>query len=226
MRIIRRALLGFGAFVLLYAVGAVAGAIIVKPDRAAHEPRADLVEVLLVAGPIHYDFLLPLNAATQEEFAFLQKSGLTLDHPAAEWLVMGWGAREFYTATGTYSDLEIKTVLKGLFGDQSVLRVDLAGRLPKHLETRALYLSKVQFRALLHSISSSFRRENAGQVIKLDHMGFSETDVFFEAVGRFDMFRTCNVWVGRQLNAAGMRFGIWTPTPYAITLSHWLFQSP
>ena len=49
--------------------------------------------------------------------------------------------------------------------------------------------------------------------------GFTDTDRFFEARGRFRIFRTCNTWISRILRAAGLRFGIWTPTRYAVTLS-------
>ena len=32
-------------------------------------------------------------------------TGIALDHPEARWLVLGWGARDFYTTVGTYSDV-------------------------------------------------------------------------------------------------------------------------
>lgn len=49
--------------------------------------------------------------------------------------------------------------------------------------------------------------------------GFGPTDRFFAAHGRFDILRTCNTWISDMLRAAGLRFGAWTPTPYAVTLS-------
>jgi hypothetical protein len=51
--------------------------------------------------------------------------------------------------------------------------------------------------------------------------GFSMTDVFYSAVGRFHVLSTCNVWVGQKQADAGFGLGIWTPTPYAVTLSLW-----
>ena len=45
------------------------------------------------------------------------------------------------------------------------------------------------------------------------------TDAFFAAKGQFNAVYTCNAWVGRQLRAAGLPLGIWTPTTEALSLS-------
>lgn len=220
-----------GAAILSYFAIALIGAIAVKSGGATGSttglavPKPDeLVQVLLISSPIHYDFLLPLNDVTRQEFGFLGAAGLALDHPQAQWLSIGWGAREFYTTTGTYGDLQAGAILKALFGDRSVMRVDLAGGLPDQATTRQLSLAPAHYRALLSAISSSFARDDQGQVVVLDAAGFSATDRFFQAHGRFDLLRTCNVWIGQMLRAADLRFGWWTPTPYAVTLSHWLYQ--
>ncbi len=47
------------------------------------------------------------------------------------------------------------------------------------------------------------------------------TDGFYSAVGRFHVLSTCNDWVGQKLADAGLAFGVWTPTPYGVTLSLW-----
>ncbi len=55
--------------------------------------------------------------------------------------------------------------------------------------------------------------------------GFGLTDAFFQAKGRFNIFYTCNEWLGRQLRAAGVPMGIWTPTTQAVDLSLWWISS-
>lgn len=55
-------------------------------------------------GPIHTDFLLPLDADTRADFAML-------DLPeTAAWLQVGRGARGFYRQVGGYGDLRAGTV--------------------------------------------------------------------------------------------------------------------
>lgn len=208
--------------IMAYLGAAIVGALV--PGPVANLPDAPIeVEIRLVSGPIHYDILLPLDAPTRARFAFLENSPLPLDHPQAEWLMVGWGARTFYTTTGSYRDVMARAVLRGIFGDDSVMRVDVLPHLNDDLPFPRLSLSLAEYDALMDAIALSFSRDIAGQVDLLDHPGFNDTDQFFNAERRFHIFRTCNTWVGQMLRAGGQRIGIWTPTPYAVDLSRALY---
>lgn len=209
----------------LYLIGALIGAIVPFGVSGA-APGGQDREIGLLSGPIHYDLLLPLDAETRAHFGFAAAAGLPIDHPEARWLVIGWGAREFYTTTGDYTDVTPGAVLWGLFGDRAVMRLDLAGPLPADLDIQRLTLSNAQFALLLAAISESFARDDAGNPVWLADKGLSGSDVFFAARGRFNLFNTCNVWVGNMLRAAGLDFGIWTPLPVSVRLSHRLHLAP
>ena len=79
--------------------------------RAQLLPEDATIEIGLIAGPIHYDLLLPLTPEIRSRFAFANKDGVGVDNPRAGWLFAGWGAREFYRAVGAYSDTDV--VLRG-----------------------------------------------------------------------------------------------------------------
>ena len=211
------ALLGLiAAPVTLWLIAALIGAIV--PGRHADLPDSpDQVEIRLLNGPIHYDFLLPLDAPTRAHFAFLDQSDLPFDHANARWVLLGWGARTFYTTTGSYKDVSANAVLRGVFGDTSVMRVDVLPTLGQDGPWTSLHLSQAEYQALLTAIADSFVREADGRPHMLDHPGFNATDRFFEAHGRFNILRTCNVWVGEILRAAGQPFGAWTPSPYSVS---------
>ena len=220
-----RAALALAGLITLYLAAALAGGLI--PGRSAEasaEQDAGVVTVYLLAGPIHYDFLLPLTDETRNAFAELEPGGIALHNPWAEWLLIGWGAREFYTTTGGYSDVSPGAVWRSFTGDEAVLRVDTAGPLRSKLDLPQLTLSASQYTQFLATIRDSFRRDAEGRPIVVETAGFGPSDRFFAANGRFDLFRTCNSWVGRTIRAAGLRFGVWTPTPYAVTLSLRWFQ--
>jgi len=195
---------------------AVLGAFVPGP-ATKFEPVAKTVQIGLVAGPIHYDFLLPATKQTRAVFGFAKAAGVPVAHIDVEWIVIGWGARGFYTTVGGYSDLTLDSVLRGILGDTAVLRVDVATRLPDDFEMRRVGLSGVQYAALLRHI----RSELEDVPVELATSGFTATDAFYSASGRFNIVRTCNVWVAETLRAAGVGFGVWTPTPYAVSLSHW-----
>ena len=84
-------------------------------------------DVLLIHGPIHYDLLIPLDDISRPRFASLEARGVPLSHPDARWLVIGWGARKFYTQTPTYRELKPGNVWRGVIGDDAVLRIDVIG---------------------------------------------------------------------------------------------------
>ena len=104
MRWLRRSLFLILVLVLTYSGAALIGGLVpARGERGEGDIRA-----YLVRGPIHYDFLLPLTAATRDSFAFLREAGFELNHPDAKWLVIGWGAKDFYTTAGTYKDVNLR----------------------------------------------------------------------------------------------------------------------
>lgn len=215
------AFLGAGLF--LYAL--LAALLAVVPGRRATlppGPRAEAVRFYLVHGPIHYDFLLPLDGQTRAAFGFAVEADLPIDDPAAKWLLIGWGAKEFYTTAGSYRDVTLGAVVKGLTGDASVMRMDLWGALPgsfpEGVPARDMWMGRPAYEAFLASIREDFAGDGAPRLIDGATLGGS--DLFYEAKGRFHAFRTCNTWISRKLRAAGLRFGAWTPLPYSVTLSY------
>lgn len=129
MRLIRNALLALAALVAAYLLAAAAGALIPGPMQDAPAQPGPPVTIRLVSGPIHFDFLLPLTPETRAAFAPLARHGLPVDAPGARWLIIGWGAREFYTTTGSYADLSLTALWRSFTGDASVLRADVIGPL-------------------------------------------------------------------------------------------------
>jgi hypothetical protein len=95
-----------------------------------------------------------------------------------------------------------------------VIRLDVLGPLPPMENLRFLRLSEAQFQALIEQTGATFSSE-----IPLAPPGFTGTDAFFPARGHFSIFRTCNVWLGETLRAAGIPFGLWTPANWSVTLS-------
>lgn len=172
----------------------------------------------LVRGPIHYDLLLPMTPAMRTHYGFAQSAGVPMDNPNLEWLIVGWGARAFYTSTAEMSDIAAAAMFKGVVGDASVMHLDVAGNLRGVEAIEFLPVSTAQMAALVAEIDSNFTRDQTGKPIALTER-FSEHDAFFVANDGFNIFQTCNSWIGRTLRAAGVPFGAWTPTPQSVEIS-------
>ena len=195
----------------------------------AHPPIAagPATRIALIRGPIHYDVLLPASGPLRARFAFAEGAGVPVHDPRVRWLVVGWGSRSFYTATGSYADLRLSTIWTAVTGDRATLHIDVAGDVQGLPDILYLDLSDAQLAALTEAVLASLTRDTAGQPVPLPVAPFGPTDAFFAAEGHFSALTTCNVWVGQMLRAAGLDFGIWTPTPQAVALSaHWFGLTP
>ncbi|WP_224814401.1 DUF2459 domain-containing protein [Hasllibacter sp. MH4015] len=206
----------FGAaFVVLalYLGAAALGGLV--PGRTADLPAGDDVEIGLLYGSIHVDFLLPATEGARAALGFARAAGVPVDDPGVGHIVVGWGARDFYTTTPEWADLSARATWRAISGDASVLRVDVFGHGVDMAQVPSFHLSQAQYTALLEEIAAS------ATTVPVAVQGHRPTSGFVEADGRFHIFRTCNTWVGRMLRAAGVEAGIWTPAPYALRLSLW-----
>jgi len=204
--------------ILSYPCAAIVGALV--PSGRIADTGTPTHQVLLIAGPIHYDFILPLDATTRARFADLPDAALLMGLDGAQNLLVGWGAHDFYTTVGTYGDVTARAAWRGATGDSSVIRLDVVGAIPPTLQLRSLAMSDAQYARFLTALRATFTADTP-----LATPGFTATDLFYPATGRFSALRTCNVWVGEMIRAAGLRFGRWTPLPLSVSLSHWLYQS-
>lgn len=201
---------------MLYFAAGFVGAVI--PGKHADLPAGTDVLIGLARAPIHYDFLLPLSPDLRARYGFAESAGVPINAPEAEWLMVGWGSEAFYTTAGSYGDIKPATVFTAITGDKAVLRLDVAGDVSAVEGIAYFTLSAAQYQALLTSLDSNFQRDQTGAALPLG-AHFNDHDAFFAAKGDFSILHPCNAWVGETLRAAGVPFGIWTPTPQAVELS-------
>lgn len=208
----------FGAaflVVALFLVAAGLGGLI--PGRSADLPPGEDVQIGLLYGPIHVDFLLPATPETREALQFARAGGVRVDGSDVGYFIVGWGARDFYTTTPEWADMSARATIRAITGDASVLRIDTVRPGIAFDQVPQLSLSSAQYTALLAEITATAAPDALG----LEVQGHRPTSGFVEARGRFHILRTCNTWVGRVLRRAGVPMGAWTPTPYSVRLSLW-----
>jgi uncharacterized protein (TIGR02117 family) len=217
-RQLKRLVVALIVLILSYPCAAIVGALV--PSGRTADTGTPNHQVLLIAGPIHYDFILPLDDMTRTTFADLPDAALMMDMNGAQNLLIGWGAHDFYTTVGNYGDVTARAAWNGLTGDTSVLRLDVVGAVPATLDLRSFAMTDTQYARFLTALRATVRGD-----APLANSGFTATDLFYPATGHFNAFRTCNVWIGEMVRAAGLRFGRWTPLPLSVSLSHRLYQS-
>lgn len=190
------------------------------PSNAGWREPAAGVTIFVEANPIHTGLVLPKVAAGVDWRGWARARDLAdpryarFDHVA-----IGWGQKDFYLGTPTWHELKPRVVLAALTGsDATLLHVEHLPRPAPAPDERPVTLTPEQYRRLAAFIMASFR--SGGR----RYPGYGPNDVFYDARGHYDAFRTCNSWTGDALRYAGVRVGRWTPLP--ATVSGWFRAGP
>jgi uncharacterized protein (TIGR02117 family) len=205
------------AVALLYGAGALLGT--VSFQGAPGGAPADGVQVFVVSNGFHTDIVVPMQAQGVDWALELQAEHFTGANPvAASHAGFGWGDRGFYLTTPTLMDIDAGTAFEALFDSSgSLMHVTLWGGTPVPGPTvRPLRLTSAQYTQLTANLRASFQRDAAGAVRPIPGAGYRYYDAFYEGVGTYSLFETCNEWTAAQLRRIGVAVGWWAPFPFGV----------
>lgn len=183
-------LLGGVALVALFPMGLA---------REPKPPAAGVVTIYLVRERWHTGIVFPSDLAA--------RCIPEVDHlPPTPWVDIGWGEADFYQ----HPEFELGLALKAiLHWNASVVRL---AAVPAHLERYygptswllPLCLDSTAAQRLCTFIGETFVRDTAGQAF-LSSVQAGGWVRFYQARYTYWGLQTCNTWVARALNAAGIR---------------------
>lgn len=213
-------------FIVYYATSFIGAMLPASTPYQGVQNRGEpAVNILLASGPIHYDLLLPATPKARAKLQLLQQSGFDPFDARIGYFSVGWGSKAFYTSTKDYTDLSVKTIYRAVTGDASVMRVFALGKGLAISDLDQIKLTQKQYDALLTYVEQSFLRDNHGHASLLQNASLRFGDMFFDSPARFNIIKTCNIWIANGLATAGVKIGRWTPTPQSLRLSLWWFGS-
>ena len=155
-------------------------------------------EVYVVNHGWHTGFVVPTSGIHQAMPELKQRFG------NAPYIDFGWGDNAFYQADEITSGVTLKAIF--LPTDSVVHAVAVtrkADKYFKHSEVEKFCLEDPEFKSLVEFISSSFYRDESGNILKLNH-GIYGNSQFYKAKDDFHIFNTCNEWTAKGLKSAGM----------------------
>ena len=196
------------AAIALYLCAALIGALI--PRNSGFEQPNEGVTIYVETNGIHTGIVVPVAAAGVDLSLLFRPTDLPNSNNAGNWLAIGWGDRDFYLATPTWADVRLATVVTALVGSgSSLIHVDHLDRPYPGVDQRAVRITPAQYRRLVRAIAENLKRGTDGHPRAI--AGYSDLDIFYEAHGRYNLFRTCNVWTGDMLANAAIRTPLWSP---------------
>ena len=215
-RISLRILAGLLALPALYLLAAlILGAI---PANGGWQEPKEGVQIFLRTNGVHTWIIVPKVTPEMDWRPLVP--GEDLKDPrwgSGNHVALGYGNRTFYLETPTWGDLTMKNAFLAAFGQgRSLMHAD-HDHDPKPSDyQRPLTVTREQYRRLAVHIAKSFQRDPQGRTIPVRGRGYTRSDAFYEAVGPYSAFYTCNSWTGEALRAAGIRTGLWTPFSQSI----------
>jgi len=191
----------------LYLFAALAGSLV--PVNPGWTEPAQGTLVYLADNGVHADIIMPVKANGLDWAPLIPKNDFAAISPDMRWLAFGSGEQRVYLNTPTWWDITPRTIWSALTGGKRVMHVEYVAS-PDYT-AREIRLRPEEYRRLWAAIRADFALDGRGRPIRITHPGYGPSDAFYRAVGKENMFHTCNSWVGRWLRLAGVQTSLWSP---------------
>jgi uncharacterized protein (TIGR02117 family) len=169
----------------------------------------DNKEVFLSSNGVHLAVIIQIN-----DMSNVLLKGLKYT-PGEKYFSFGWGDENFYLNTPDWDDLTFGNAFKALFLKGSTL-IHLARYKDKRKSWVKIEITDKELNKLNLFLSESFKKSSTGGKIMIKDKGYSTNDDFYEAVGRYSLFNTCNSWANRAFKESGLKACYWTPFAFGL----------
>ena len=216
-RLIRRSLLSLAALLLLYGTAVWLLPHIKSPGQPEGEPE---ITVWLLSNGVHTDIVVP-TFSSEADWRAVFPAEHTRSQEYAPWLAIGLGDKNFYLTTPTWADLKFSTALKAATGlSSNAVHATYYPSLEGCTRCAPIRISRAQYRRLIAYIRQSLQWQNGRTLPIPTDMVYGENDAFYEAVGSYNLFYTCNTWTNNALKAMHADAALWTITEQGLFQHH------
>jgi len=168
----------------------------VKPIGKANVIREK--EIYVVSHDWHTGFIIPSQQIQAQLPKLKKRFG---DIPYIEF---GWGDEAFYQAKEATIGVTLSAIT---WPTESVIHA-VAVPVKAHnyfpnSEVIKLCLSSAEYSSLISFISSSFQKNESGEILQLGNGIYGDSQ-FYKGTGKFSLTNTCNKWTAKGLQSAGM----------------------
>lgn len=169
--------------------------------------------IYLTSNGVHLSIVVSKNQLNGEILEGLKYSDKD------KYFAIGWGDRDFYLNTPTWSDLTFNNAYKALF-----LKTPTLIHITRYSTTKGSWVeikvNQNQLNKINQYIYESFYIDAQNKKILLNYKGYSYNDDFYEALGSYSCFKTSNSWVNSGLKESGIRACLWTPFDFGLLRIH------
>lgn len=176
------------------------------------------VEIYILTNGVHTDIVMPTKNDQMDWSQKVKFENTKVADSTYKYIAMGWGDKGFYLETPEWSDLKASVAFKAATGlSTSAIHATYYKSLKEREDCKKMMISKEQYERLIQFISKSFKEDSNGNFQPIQtNANYGKTDAFYEAVGSYSLFHTCNTWANSALKISGQKCCYWTATDSGI----------
>lgn len=170
------------------------------------------IEIYLMNNGVHTDLVLPIRNAQVDWTNYFPIENTKGKDSSANFFSVGWGDKGFYLETPSWSQLKVSTAFKAAFWlSSAAVHTTYYYELPKNQQKARIEISTKNYKKLIYYIKQSLMLKNGKPVFIQTNAVYGSNDAFYEAVGSYSLFHTCNTWVNNALKSSDQKASLWTP---------------
>lgn len=203
-------LLGIGIISTYFLVALISTFI---PINRGFKPLSNGIELHLSTNGLHTDFILPTKNEVFDWASIIDATNFELEITNNTYLGIGWGDKAVHLDIENWGELTLKMGLATLFlPTPTILHITAYDQLPLTTTTiKKTLISEVQYLQLCQYIKGYFQVDAEQKAQLIENVGYTSNDIFYQAVGKYHAFATCNHWVNKGLKKSGVRAPLWSP---------------
>ena len=170
------------------------------------------MEIFIMTNGDHTDIVVPVRNEQIDWSNEIKFENTLSKDTTYSYVAIGWGDKGFYLDTPTWSQLKLSVAFKAVFWlSTTAMHATYYKEIHVGKNCKRIPVSKEQYSLLIDYITNRFRKDAEGHFINIKtDANYGDSDAFYEAKGRYNLFFTCNTWVNDGLKYAGLRHCIWT----------------
>jgi uncharacterized protein (TIGR02117 family) len=212
-RILKIAGKGFLVLLIMIAlyllIAEIFSGIIVNKDQ--DQPKE--VAIYIATNGFHTDIIMPVKTEVVDWSQKIQFSDTRGKDSNQRFVAVGWGNEDFFLNIPGWDEVKLSIAVKAVLGiGPSAMHAAFLKNVYEDESCRKIELSKLQYIDLVNFVESYFTKDPLGNFVNIPTPNtYGDSDAFYEAIGRFTPFFTCNTWTNSALKSAGLRACLWTP---------------
>ncbi len=214
MKFLKMLLYILGIFFLIAVVYLGADAVLsrIPADSTNSSAGEESYSIYLLSNDVHTDIVFPTTSSLIDWRSVFPPENTLGKDSGGNWIAIGWGDKGFYLNTPEWKDLSFKTAFVAAVGiGETALHVTYH---PQMIEDNLCYKVEVtenQYRILIQHVLESLKTMDDKKSILIETTAqYGDADAFYEAMGSYSMFYSCNTWTNEALKKAKLPSGIWT----------------